>query len=158
MSDDLVERVFRHIDDYYPGSKRLRREPSPEVAARAAKRAEQGEWDEKVVVKKLPNGKELELFSAGQMCDAIGRPLVTWRLWERKGYIPKAPYRLKSRIINGVKKPGWRMYSRAMVESTIESFQSRGLIDARRIDWNRHQDLTVELVENWRRIHEQETN
>jgi len=44
-----------------------------------------------------------------------------------------------------------------MVESAIQSFQSRGLLEAPRIDWNRHPDLSLELYENWTMIHNQET-
>ena len=115
-------------------------------------------WEENPQVKKLPSGKEVELFSAGALALALGRPLVTVRLWERKGYIPRAPYRLKSIIVDGKKKPGWRMYSRDMILSVINSFQSRGLLEAPRIDWNRHPDLSVEILENWTKIHTQETN
>jgi hypothetical protein len=61
-------------------------------------------------------------------------------------------------MVNGVKKPGWRMYSRTIVEATIESFQLRGLLEAPRIDWNRHPDLSIELMEKWTKIHSQETN
>jgi len=98
------------------------------------------------------------LFSAGMFANALGRPLVTLRLWERKGYIPRAPYRLRSIIVNGEKKPGWRMYSRAMIESALESFRSRDLIEAPRIEWDQHRDLSVEVFENWTQIHNQETN
>ena len=77
-------------------------------------------------------------------------------LWERKGYIPRAPYRLKSIIVDGKKLPGSRMYSRAMIESAIHSFQSRNLLDSPRIDWNRWPDLSIELLENWTMIHTQE--
>ena len=100
----------------------------------------------------------VELFSAGAFALALGRPLVTVRLWERKGYIPRAPYRLKSMLVDGVKKPGWRMYSRTMIVATLEAFEARGLIEAPRIDWNRHNDLSIELMETWKRIHDQETN
>jgi hypothetical protein len=60
-------------------------------------------------------------------------------------------------IVDGVKKPGWRMYSKAMIESTIKSFQDRGLIGAPRVDWNKHPDLSIELMESWTLIHSQET-
>lgn len=158
MNEDAVDRMFRDLDDYYPGSKRKRRGIDPVVAEREAKKAASVGWDADPQLKTLPNGKELELFSAGAMATALGRPLVTLRLWERRGYIPRAPYRLRSMIVKGEKKPGWRMYSRAIVEATLESFQSRGLTEAKRIDWDKHHDLTIELVEKWRVIHEQETN
>lgn len=153
--NDEVDKLFESLDDYYPGSKRKRRAPDPNVKPR--KVSTPGTWDSEPQVKTLPNGKVLELFSAGSLGLALNRPLVTLRLWERKGYIPRAPYRLKSMIVNGVKKPGWRMYSRAIVEATIESFQSRGLLEAPRIDWNRHPDLSIELMEKWTKIHTQET-
>ena len=153
--NDEVDKLFESLDDYYPGSKRKRRAPDPNAKPR--KVSTPGTWDSEPQVKTLPNGKVLELFSAGSLGLALNRPLVTLRLWERKGYIPRAPYRLKSMIVNGVKKPGWRMYSRAIVEATIESFQSRGLLEAPRVDWNRHQDLSIELMEKWTKIHSQET-
>jgi hypothetical protein len=154
--NDEVDKLFESLDDYYPGSKRKRREPDPNAKPRRVSTPEA--WDSEPQVKTLPNGKVLELFSAGAMSLALNRPLVTLRLWERKGYIPRAPYRLKSMMVNGVKKPGWRMYSRTIVEATIESFQLRGLLEAPRIDWNRHPDLSIELMEKWTKIHSQETN
>jgi hypothetical protein len=153
--NDEVDKLFESLDDYYPGSKRKRRAPDPKAKPRKVSTPEA--WDSEPQVKTLPNGKVLELFSAGSLGLALNRPLVTLRLWERKGYIPRAPYRLKSMIVNGVKKPGWRMYSRAIVETTIESFQSRGLLEAPRVDWNRHHDLSIELMEKWTKIHTQET-
>jgi hypothetical protein len=124
--NDEVDKLFKSLDDYYPGSKRKRREPDPNAKQRTV--STPNAWNVDPQVKALPNGKVLELFSAGAMALALGRPLVTLRLWERKGYIPRAPYRLKSMIVNGVKKPGWRMYSKAIVEATIESFQSRDFL------------------------------
>lgn len=154
--DDAVDKMFSDLDEYYPGSKKKRRPVDPK--AKKKKSIEEGSWDSNPQVKTLPNGSMVELYSAGSLCQALERPLVTLRLWERKGYIPRAPYRLKSIVVKGVKKPGWRMYSRAMIESAIKSFQSRGLIGAPRIDWNRHPDLSIELMENWTKIHTQETN
>jgi hypothetical protein len=153
--EDQVDKFFGSLDDYYPGSKKKRRPVDPNVKVI---KKEEGSWDASPQVKKLPNGKTVELYSVGSLCQALGRPVVTVRLWERKGYIPRAPYRLKSMIVDGVKKPGWRMYSKAMIESTIQSFQSRGLIGAPRVDWSRYPDLAIELAESWKTIHSQETN
>jgi hypothetical protein len=154
MADDVIDTMFGGLGDYYPGSKQKRRS----VATPVKPKKEIDSWEENFQVKKLPNGKEVELFSAGALALALGRPLVTVRLWERKGYIPRAPYRLKSIMVDGKKKPGWRMYSRAMILSVISSFNSRGLLDSPRIDWNRHTDLSVEILENWTKIHTNETN
>ena len=154
--EDQVDKFFSGLDDFYPGSKKKRRPVDPNVKPKKAK--EEGSWDANPQVKKLPNGNVVELYSAGSLCQALGRPIVTLRLWERKGYIPRAPYRLKSIIVDGVKKPGWRMYSKAMIESTVKIFNSRGLLEAPRIDWNRYPDMSIELAESWKAIHDQETN
>jgi hypothetical protein len=155
-SQDPVDRILAELDEFYPGSKRKRRPLNPEAKKPRVK--EEGSWDSDPQVKKLPNGSVVELFSAGAFALALGRPLVTIRLWERKGYIPRAPYRLKSIVVKDVKKPGWRMYSRDIVEATIKAFEARGLMEAPRIDWNRHTDLSIELMETWKKIHGQETN
>lgn len=156
MNQDPVDRLLSELDEYYPGSKKKRRPLNPEAKQRKVK--EEGSWDSDPQVKKLPSGSVVELFSAGAFALALGRPLVTIRLWERRGYIPRAPYRLKSPVVNGVKKPGWRMYSRAIVEATVAAFEARGLLDAPRIDWNTQTELSIELVEIWKKIHDQEVN
>lgn len=153
--EENVDKFFEDLDEFYPGSKKKRRALEPGVAAK--KPAILDSWDANPQVKNLPNGKTVELYSVRSLCQALGRPVVTVRLWERKGYIPRAPYRLKSMIVDGVKKPGWRMYSKAMIEATIKSFQDRGLIGAPRVDWNKHPDLSIELMESWKLIHSQET-
>ena len=157
MSTDPFEDIFGPLDEFYPGSKKKRRPVNPEVERKKKETKDQDSWDSSPQLKTLPNGTTVELFSAGTFASALGRPLVTIRLWERKGYIPRAPYRLKSIIVKGEKKPGWRMYSRAMIESAIQSFQSRSLLEAPRIDWDRHTDLSMELFESWTKIHSQET-
>lgn len=157
MDGDKIDEIFGTLDEYYPGSKRKRRAVNPEVEEKKKRAAEKTSWDYKPQVKTLANGKTIELFSAGMFSEALGRPLVTVRLWERLGYIPRAPYRLRSALVAGKKKPGWRMYSRDMIESAIESFQSRGLLESPRIEWDRHRDLSIEIFENWKTIHSQET-
>jgi hypothetical protein len=155
-TSDPIDRLLSELDEYYPGSKKKRRPLNPEAKKRTVK--EEGSWDADPQVKKLPNGNVVELFSAGALSLALGRPLVTIRLWERKGYIPRAPYRLKSPIVDGVKKPGWRMYSRSIIEATLKAFEARGLMEAPRIDWNKHPDLSIELMEIWKKVHDQEVN
>jgi len=155
MPEDNLDKFIADLDEYYPGSRNKRRPLDPDVKPK--KPANLGSWDADPQVKKLPNGKTVELYSVGALCQALGRPVVTVRLWERKGYIPRAPYRLKSMIVDGVKKPGWRMYSKAMIEETVKQFHARGLIGAPRVDWNRHPELSIELTEAWKKIHDQET-
>jgi hypothetical protein len=153
MLKKVDEFIADNLDQYYPGSKRKKKSAlTPQPV-----KIDKNNWEESPHSKTLPSGKTVELFSMGALGVALGRrPLVTLRLWERKGFIPKAPYRVRSSVIDGKKKPGWRMYSRDMIVSAVESFQSRGLLDSKRIDWSRHQDLSIELVENWTAILKEE--
>ena len=83
MSEDLIDELFSSVDAYYPGSKRKRREPKKvEVKTEA-------HWDSKPQLKPLPNGKELELFTVGALANALGRPFVSIRVWNKKGYLPR---------------------------------------------------------------------
>lgn len=158
--EDYIDKFLKgeeSFDEYYPGSRRKRRPANPEVTKKLRQAAEEGSLLSKPIVKTLHNGNTIELFSAGALAEALGRPLVTLRLWERKGYIPRAPYRMRSIVVDGVKKPGWRMYSRAMIDSVVESFQSRGLLEVSRVEWNQCRDLSVEILDNWTKIHNEET-
>lgn len=148
---DPIDEAFADLDRYYPGSKRVRRDPvrktiSPEPIG----------WDHSPIVRTLPNGNTIEMFLVGSLAEALGRPVVTLRNWERKGYIPTAPYRWRNSA--GGKQAGKRLYSRAIIQRTVDAFREHGVLDARRIDWNQHTDLSIQLFESWRSIHSNETS
>lgn len=148
------EEVLRSFADleYIPGS-RQKRVSNP---SRAEKKVESNGWDANPIMKTL-GGKEVEVFTIGALAAALEKQIVTIRLWERKGYIPRAPYRLRSKTLNGKKTGGNRVYTRALIESAIEEFGRRGLIGSARIEWNQHDDLTEALVRRWTEISRQET-
>lgn len=158
MIDPLaeIERDFADLDRYYPGSKHTRRTLTPEYKVKP-RQVDDDAWDAKPIKKRLPNGREIELFTIGALEKALGRPLVTIRLWERKGYIPRAPYRLREAVVNGKKVPGRRMYSRALIEETVAAFERHGLMNKPRVEWKYHEGLSIELLEAWKRIHGSET-
>ena len=106
-------------------------------------------WDE-APIKKVFKGEERELFTVGALAQALEKKIVTIRLWERKGYIPIAPFRLRSKQLNGEKVNGNRVYTRELVEIAIEEFARRGLLGSARVEWSRHSDLTDALVRRWK--------
>jgi hypothetical protein len=71
-------------------------------------------------------------------------------LWEKKGYIPIAPYRLRSKSLNGKKVNGNRVYTRRLIEIAIEEFTNRKLLGSARVEWKELQDLTETLVQRWK--------
>ena len=145
--DDEILRSFSDLE-YLPGSKKSkRREPDPKVSRR--KSGESNGWDETPIIKTL-GGVETEVFTIGALAHALEKGIVTIRLWERKGYIPRAPYRLRSKTLKGQKTGGNRVYTRALIESAIEEFSARGLIGSARVEWSLHEDLTDALLRRWK--------
>jgi len=152
MPDDIIDSVISDLDNFYPGSKRKRR--TPEVVVERP----QVSWDAKPYVKTLPNGKEVEMFTVGALANALGRPFITVRSWNEKGYLPKPPYRLPTKKNkNGEDHKGRRLYSRAMIEAAVALFAQFGVLHVSRIDWSTHRQLTIELAEAWTKIQAEET-
>jgi len=146
--EDEILESFADLE-YAPGSKRKRREPDPKVSRR--KSGESNGWDASPITKML-GGKETEVFTIGALAQALEKTIVTIRLWERKGYIPRAPYRLRSKTLKGQSTGGNRVYTRALIDSAIEEFNRRGLLGSARVEWNQHEDLTEALVKRWKDI------
>lgn len=70
-------------------------------------------------------GREVELFSIGQLATALNRKPATIRKWEQDGTIPKATFT----------KPGAdhkhgrrRLYSRAQIEALVRIAQEEGIL------------------------------
>ena len=151
--EDEVLKAFEGLD-YVPGSKRKRREPDPKVSRR--KSGESNGWDANPIMKTL-GGKEVEVFTISALAQALEKSIVSVRLWERKGYIPRAPYRLRAKTVKGQKTGGNRVYTRALIESAMEEFSKRGLLGTARVEWSQHDDLTEALVKRWKDITDTES-
>jgi hypothetical protein len=147
-SEDEILKAFEGLDRA-PGSKQKRRESSP-VADKRRKKAfgETNGWDENPIIK-VVKGVETELYTISALALALEKQIVTIRLWEKKGYIPGAPYRLRSKNLNGKKVNGNRVYTRELIEITIEEFAKRNLLGSARVEWSHHSDLTNSLAERW---------
>ena len=146
-----VDEFLASVDSYYPGSKTKRR-----TAPESVVKDDQG-WRTKSV-KKLLNGEEREFYFPGAMALALGKTTVTIRLWERNSYIPNAPYRLPGYTsTSGKQVPGKRVYSREIIEVTIEEFDKRNLLGTARVEWKEHHDLTIALYERWKSVLENNT-
>lgn len=148
-SEEEVLKAFEGLDRV-PGSKQQRRESTP-VADKRRKQAlgESNGWDANPILKTL-QGVETEVFTIGALAHALDKKIVTIRLWEKKGYIPIAPYRLRSKTLNGQKVNGNRVYTRRLIEIAIEEFTRRGLLGSARVEWSQLDDLTDALVVRWK--------
>jgi hypothetical protein len=155
-SDEEILRAFDGITTV-PGSKKPRREDNPVAQKMRRKILEDTNgWDDNPIIKTL-NGKEVELFTVGAFAQALEKEVVTIRYWEKKGFIPIAPYRLRSKSLNGKKVNGNRVYTRDLIEITIKEFERRGLLGSARVEWKQHEDLTHTLVSKWKESVEKES-
>jgi hypothetical protein len=148
-SDEEILKAFAGLDTL-PGSKRPRRESTPDTEKRRAKiLGESNGWDANPIIKAL-GGVETEVFTISALAEALEKKVVTIRLWEKKGYIPIAPYRLRSKTLQGKKVNGNRVYTRDLIEIAIEEFSRRGLLGSARVEWSHHEELTEALVRRWK--------
>ena len=146
-SDDEIEKAFADLQ-YKPGSKQKRRAINPEVSKKR-KAKEESPWDS-LAIKKQLNGKETEVFTIGAMAQALEKSIISIRSLEKRRYLPRAPYRLRSKTLNGVKVAGNRVYTRRLIEITIEEFSKRGLLGVSRVEWSQHHDLTIAITSRWK--------
>ena len=147
-SEEDILRAFEGLETA-PGSRHARRDPT-ERAVKQRRQAfgESNGWDENPLIKTI-KGVETELFTIGALAHALEKKIVTIRLWEKKGYIPIAPYLLRSKELNGKKVNGNRVYTRELIEITIEEFSRRNLLGAARVEWSKLEDLTQSLIDRW---------
>lgn len=152
MTEDFIEASFADLEEYYPGSKRKRRTPiEPKVKVEL-------EWDAKPFSKTLPNGKKVDMYTIGALASALGRPIITLRSWMKEGYLPTPPYRLPSKVDkNGEERQGRRLYTKPMIEATVELFKQNGLLYTKRVEWSTNRHLAHEIAEAWDKIRANET-
>lgn len=141
-----IPNIDEFFDDLtYPGSKKPRR-PAPE------RKEPEPSWDSSPL-RRMHRGVETEFFLPAALAMALNKSSVTIRHWEHRGHIPRAPYRLPGYTdAKGVQHPGKRVYTREIIEATIEEFAKRDLLDVRRVRWSSHEDLTIALLERWNAI------
>ena len=151
---DEIDALFAGVDEFYPGSKRKRRA----VEVKETTTRTDTNWDLHPTKRTLPNGKDLELFAIGALARALRRPIITIRSWMKEGHFPPAPYRLPAKKDkHGETHLGKRLYSRAMIEETINLFSKYGVLEATRIEWSTHRNLSLEITEAWNKIRATET-
>ena len=149
---DLLDKVFSDIEEFYPGSKRKRKEKITPAA-----RVIEVDWNRPATSKTLPNGMKVDMYTIGALSDALGRPIVTLRSWMKEGYVPTSPYRLPTKKDkNGVERKGRRLYTRPMIEAAVAEFSAVGLLNVKRIEWPIHQDLYLKILDSWNRMRDKD--
>ena len=148
-SEKEILKAFEGLDRA-PGSKQPRREPSERAEKRKKQSLGESNGCDETPIIKLVKGVETELFTISALAQALEKQIVTIRLWEKKGYIPGAPYRLRSKELNGKKVLGNRVYTRELILIAVEEFSRRGLLGSARVEWKKHQGLTNDIIRRWK--------
>lgn len=135
------------LADNYPGSRHKRRPvvDQPDSAG----------WERHAQYKAV-GGRRIELFPIGALAAALRRTPASIRLWTRKGYLPRAPYRLPGvERADGVFVPGRRFYTRPMIEAVIALFSERDLLVKERVEWSHYPDLPGLIHQKWMALYEE---
>jgi hypothetical protein len=113
----------------YPG----KRKPMMRPADVAPDVHDEQRWDAnpKVIIHR---DKAKEFFTIGHLSLALNRATVTIRSWEKKGVLPKSPFRSpppRVSTVNGDPK-GKRLWTREQIEGILDIAEQEGcIVDAR---------------------------
>lgn len=150
MSD--LMRAFAPLqDEYYPGSKRKRRESQEMKHERLVEERrvarEDEPWDAHPVEVWI-KGVRYEMFRIGALAKALGRDSVTIRAWQRKGWLPRNSYQTQP-VVGSRGDAGRRLFTRVQIEGIAKIAQEEGLLQEnppRLVETN----FTARVVAAWR--------
>lgn len=150
---ELMRQFGSLQDEYYPGSKRKRRDSDQMRRSRLkAERAEakaNESWDARPKGWTNPHtGQNLELFRIGALAKALHRDSVTIRRWIRLGFLPRAMYRTPE--LAGTRgDAGRRLWTRAQIEGIAKIAEEEGLLSDHppRLQYT---NFTQRVVAAWR--------
>lgn len=118
--NDLARESGESAVEFYPGTHRpIVRHPN----RAEPKKPDPSRWDSHSVMLRV-GGEPREFFTIGNLAQALDRKPNTIRMWERKGWIPKATYRKPGQTENGVR----RLYTRAQIEGLLRIATEEGLM------------------------------
>lgn len=148
MPDRIDQLLAGILDDpEVPGKRPLKRISS------AAPQQDGPQWDERPLMKSV-KGVPTEFFTIGDLAVALGRQPVTIRSWERKGWLPKSPYRTqvpKGEQVPGKAIKGRRLYTRVQIEAVIKIAHACGVMidNGRFADWS---TFRATVAAHWRTL------
>ena len=115
MTDDPFDKFMPQQKDF-PGKRKPLNRPDVTPVVQ-----DEFRWDEnpKII---LHNGFAKEFFTIGHLASALNRATVTIRSWEKKGVLPKSPFRSappRVSTVNGEPK-GKRLWTREQIEGIVQ--------------------------------------
>lgn len=140
MKDPLD--MFKDLPDY-PGG-RIPKNRETKVKAVAEDRYN-GAKPKKYMI----NGQQMLMFTVGDLAKAIGKRPSTLRVWEHRGWLPKAKYRTPKPVRQQIPEKtskGRRLYSLDQVEFLMEAMHRFNIYEINHGDWD---GFRKHIKENW---------
>lgn len=95
------------------------------------------------------NGKDMEMFTVGELARALGKKPGTIRMWELNGWIPRANFRTPSPLsgqLPNTTPRGRRLYTREQVEFLVEAADRFKVDDKVHGNWHK---FKAHIKANW---------
>ena len=140
MRDPL--ELFNSLPDY-PGSR------TPKNRAVKSKAVAEDRFNGAKPKKYIINGQEMYMFTIGEVAKAIGKRPSTLRVWEHRGWLPKAKYRTPKPIKQQIPEKtsrGRRLYTLDQVEFLMEAIQRFNIPEVNHGDWD---GFRKHIKEHW---------
>lgn len=142
MPRDPLE-LFNDLPDY-PGKTPPKNRPTTNKSSLGDEQLGGAKGKEFII-----SGSKVQLYTVGQVAKALGRKPGTIRMWELKGWIPKATYRSpapKAETLKGKTPKGRRLYSQAQVECMFTGADRFKIDDPIRANWDGFRNY---IKDNW---------
>lgn len=145
---DLLDEIFgtadAPLDEFYPGSKKKRKQPVEYVDDEA------GDWRDEGTIKTI-KGQTVTLYTVGALARALGTSVASIRKWTARGVLPQAPYRLPSTMkVKGELVAGRRLYTQEVIEASVDMFKKYDLLGSQRIVWSQYPNFPIEVAVAWK--------
>lgn len=131
MSDKVLD-MFGDLPDF-PG-KRVPKNREQKVKAVA-----EDQYNGATPKKYMINGQQVQMFTIGELAKALGKSPSTLRVWEHRGWLPKAKYRTPKPVRQQIPEKasrGRRLYSVEQVEFLMEAMERFNIREVNHGDWN----------------------
>jgi len=148
---DLMTPFDTLKDEFYPGSKMLRRESLETVRERKKDERRQELADESWDAhpkKKSYRGVEYEMFNIGAFGKAMGKSPVTLRAWIRKGWLPRNQFQ-DPPVIGSRGDAGRRLWTRAQIERIVAIAREEGLLE-QSLPRIQQTNFTQRITDEWK--------
>lgn len=91
-------------------------------------------------------GKQVDMYTIGEIADSLGVTSFNVRKWEREGIIPKAKYKIPTEKRIG---KGYRVYTKPQVDLIVNTINEYGYSQGVNISHHTIKQMSKEIAEKF---------